>query len=80
VEAGPFYEGAPIYVQRPKQKSPAAQAGLQRGQVITAAADQDLKTWFDLQRVLHNAKPGDEIQLKIRQESGALDEIVILRP
>ena len=74
-EAGQFYEPAPIYVQQPKQNSPAAQAGLQRGQIITAVADQELETWFDLFKLLKDAKSGEQIQLNIRQESGALDVI-----
>ncbi len=79
-EAGPFYEAAPIYVQRPKQSSPAALAGLQRGHVITAVGSQDLESWLDLQSAVRKAKPGDEIQLMIRQESGALDEVTVIHP
>jgi len=79
-EAGPFYEAAPVYVQHPKQNSPAAQAGLQRGHIITAVGGQDLESWFDLYSGVENAKSGEEIQLIIRQESGALDEATLVHP
>ena len=79
-EAGPFYEAAPVFVQQPKQNSPAAQAGLQRGHIITAVGGQDLESWFDLQSAVRNAKSGDKIQLKIRQESETMDEVAIVHP
>lgn len=79
-EAGPFYEAAPIYVQRPKQNSPAAHAGLQRGYVITAVEGQELESWTDLQGVLRNADPGEEVRFEIHHQSGDVDKIAILIP
>lgn len=79
-EAGPFYDAAPIYVHRPKQNSPAAKAGLKRGHIITGVGEQELESWLDLQHVLRNAQSGDEIELKIRQGSGAPGEITLVHP
>ena len=80
-EAGSFYEEpTTIYVQHPRQNSPAAKAGLQRGNVITTVEGQALDEWFDIQGVVRETKSRDEIRLEIRRESGALEEIILVKP
>ena len=80
-EAGSFYEApATIYVQHPRQNSPAAKAGLQRGDVITMVEGEALQDWTDIQSLVREKKSGDQIRLEIRRESGALEEFTLVKP
>lgn len=45
--------------------SGAAQAGLQRGDIVTAAGDQKIDSAGDLQARIRGLKPGDKVTLKV---------------
>ena len=75
--AGSFWEDGAIYVQLPKQGSAVAKAGLQKGDVIVAVANQEIESFGDLQSAIRNAEPGEEIQLSVRRSSNDLEEVVI---
>ena len=47
--------------------SPAQKAGLQGGDVIVQWNDQPVDNVYDLSRLLHRGKPGDEVTLKVRR-------------
>lgn len=79
-EAGPIFDDEGIYVQQPKQKSAAVEAGLQRGDVILAADGQVINRWQDFQGVLRNAESGDEIQLRVLRDLDESQEFVLIRP
>lgn len=74
-EAGQFYEAAPVMVQHPKRDSPAAIAGLQRGQLIAGMENAEVESCFDLYHRLEIAKSGDEINLLVHNSEGNLGEV-----
>lgn len=80
VEAGPIAVDEGTYVQRPKQNSAATKAGLHRGDVILAASGKQIESFVDLQKVVGNAEPGEEIRLTVRRDSNGIEEVVIVRP
>ncbi len=47
--------------------SPAAQANLQQGDVITAIDGRQIKTDSDLPQIINQHKPGDKVTLSIVQ-------------
>ena len=49
-------------------ESPAAKCGLQRGDVITKAADKTVTRGLDFERALLDHKAGEEIQLIVRRD------------
>ena len=75
--AGPIYEGGAIYVQQPRQNSPAARAGLQKGDVILAAGDEEIDSFGVLQSAVRDAEPGEEVYLTVRRRSEELEEVAI---
>jgi serine protease Do len=61
-------EGEPrqrVVVEAVAEKSPAAQAGLERGDVIVCLAGRAVSNRFDVERALWNYKPGDKIEATI---------------
>lgn len=79
-DAGQFYAAAPVMVQHPKKDSPAALAGLQRGQLISGIEHAELESWFDLYHRFEIAKSGDEINLLVRKSEGILGEVKLTIP
>jgi S1-C subfamily serine protease len=80
VEAGPIADDEGVYVHLPKQNSAAAKAGLSVGDVILAAADQEIKSFGDLQSAVQKLEPGEEIRLKVRRGSDELEEVDVVHP
>ncbi len=79
-EAGPIANDEGVYVQLPKQDSIAQKAGLHRGDVILVIDDQEIETYRDLQKVVREAKPGEDIRLTIRRSQGVTEEVHIISP
>ncbi len=61
-------EGVGVLVDKVVVGSPAEQAGLQSGDVITAIGDQTITGNRDLTRILRENSPGDELRLTIQRE------------
>lgn len=80
VEAGPIADSTGVYVQLPRQNSAAARAGLQRGDVIIAAAGHEIGSYGDLQSGVQNVEPGKGIQLTVRRGADRLEDVVVTRP
>lgn len=80
IEAGPIAADEGVYVQPPKKNSAASEAGLQKGDVIIAVEGQKLESYGDLQSVVRNAKPGEEIRLTVRRDPNLIEETIIIRP
>ena len=53
-------------------KSPAAEAGLAAGDVITAIDNKDIQRPLDFQRAILDRKPGDRIRLAVRRGGESL--------
>jgi membrane-associated protease RseP (regulator of RpoE activity) len=79
-ETGSIANDEGIYVHPPKQNSAAAEAGLHAGDVILGAGTLEFESWEDMQGVIENAEPGEEIRLKVRRGLGKVEEVAIVRP
>ena len=63
--------------------SSARGAGLSEGDLITAVADQPVKNWFDVQRVIAHLKPEDAargIDITYKHENSADTKKITMRP
>jgi len=69
--------GNGVYVASVKAKTPAAQAGLKVGDVITAVDGTPTPTSNDLGTVLAGYKPGQTVTLSITHQSGAKAKIKV---
>jgi putative serine protease PepD len=63
--------GSGVYVGSVEAGGPAARAGLQAGDVITALNGQATPSSDDLGQVLAGLKPGQTVQLKVMRQTGA---------
>ncbi len=54
-----------------QEKSAAAQAGIPAGATITAINDQPTRSWFDVKRILAQAKPGEAVKIAATTNTGA---------
>jgi len=75
--AGPILKDGGIYVQLPKQNSAATKAGLQKGDFILAADEQEIDSYGVLQSAIRDAELGEEVQLTVRRRSNELEEVAI---
>ncbi len=69
-----------ILVQSPRSGSAAALAGLQAGDVVLAADGQPIHTSPDLQGVVREHQPGEDITLQVRREGNGTLEVIVARP
>ncbi len=69
-----------ILVQQPRSGSAAAIAGLRDGEVVMAADGQVLHTPPDLQGVVREHQPGEDITLRVQREGAETLDIVVTRP
>lgn len=79
-EAGPIANDEGVFVHLPKQNSLAQKAGLQNGDVILDVDDQEIAAYRDLQKVVREAKAGEEIRLKVRRSQDLIKEFHIISP
>ncbi|MFC1923069.1 PDZ domain-containing protein [Chloroflexota bacterium] len=63
-ESGDYESG--ILVLRIEQDSPAAQAGIQRGDIILKVDDQEVNTSIEFMEILDKKSAGDEITLTVQ--------------
>ncbi|AKX95276.1 serine protease Do-like HtrB [Moorella thermoacetica] len=56
-----------VYVGGVFKDGPAAKAGLQVGDVITAVENQKVATYDDIQRLINKKSPGDQVTVTIRR-------------
>jgi S1-C subfamily serine protease len=68
-----------VYVQLPKQNSPAAKAGLRKGDVIVGANGGEFKSFWDIFSVLENTKSGEQIRWMLRRDPDVVEEIAMVR-
>jgi serine protease Do len=54
------------------ERTPAAEAGLQRGDEILRVAEQPVANRFDVERALWDRRPGDEVRLTVLRQGKAL--------
>jgi serine protease Do len=55
-----------------EKKSPAADAGLQSGDIVTAVENTEVKRALDFHRAMLNRKPGDKVSLAIARKGNPL--------
>ncbi|NCF64481.1 MAG: PDZ domain-containing protein [Chloroflexi bacterium] len=77
-EAGPILKDEGIYVQLPKRESPAAKAGLQKGDLILSGDDREIYTIEDMFEVINEAGPGGVVKMNVRRKSEETEETVNL--
>ena len=58
------------YVTRTDMNSPAMAAGIQSGDIITAAGDKQVNSWETLVSVTETLSPGDLLQINILRQGG----------
>jgi len=80
VKAGPIADDEGVYIQLPKPDSAAMKAGLRRGDVVLAVGGQKIDSLWDLQEAMENATSGEGIQLTVRRDSDAIEDVTIVRP
>ena len=61
-----------------EKKSPAAEAGLQSGDVITAVGETDIHRALDFQREMLGRKAGDKLDLTVQREGHSLSVSLVL--
>ncbi|HLA84237.1 MAG TPA: trypsin-like peptidase domain-containing protein, partial [Thermoguttaceae bacterium] len=66
-------DGAGAVVLSIQKDSPAAEAGIQPGDVITRVDDFDLSGTMDFERSLLERKPGEELRLAVRREKEEIE-------
>ncbi len=57
-----------VVVDEVASKSPAAKAGLQKGDVVMKVGGRKVANRFDLERALWDSKPGDEVAVSLRRD------------
>jgi serine protease Do len=58
--------------------TPAAKAGLQRGDIVTAVNGTEVKDPGDLTRLIATAKPGEEVQIDLLRAGKPTEVSVVL--
>jgi serine protease Do len=61
-----------LLVERTELGSPAAKAGLQRGDVVVRVNDQAVSCALDLERILLEGRPGDHVPVVLRRKDEEL--------
>ena len=61
-----------------EKKSPAAEAGLRPGDVITAVGDSDVRRAVDFQREMLDRKAGDKIDLTVQRRARSISVSLVL--
>ena len=79
-EAGPIADDRGVYIQTPRQNSAAAKIGLHHGEVILAAAGQEIESYGDLQSIVRNTESGGDIRLTVRRNSDVKEDVLMVRP
>ena len=69
-----------ISVQRPRRGSAAANAGLQRGDLVLKADGKTVMAPRDLQVTIRDHAPGETVLLTVRKVSGYIEDVPIIRP
>lgn len=80
LEPGPISTESEVFVHSPRQDSAADKAGLHHGDVVLAADGQELESHFTLQGTVSAHEPGEKVVLRIRRNTGELEEISITCP
>ncbi len=79
-DAGAIYVPEGIVMVLPRSGSPAAQAGLRKGDIVLAVDDKIIESLPMLQETIRNHPTGENIRLLARRESGEQTEIVAKQP
>jgi S1-C subfamily serine protease len=69
-----------VFVHSPPADSAAARGGLQHGDIILAADDQEIGAFSKLQEVVKGHQSGETIELQVRRGSGELTDVQVVRP
>lgn len=67
-----------ILVDSPQAEGPAAAAGIQRGDVITAIANQAIPDWIVLRSVVSSTRPGQIVPVELWRDGGQITVNVTL--
>jgi len=79
-EVGPIADEAEVFLQPPRSGSAAANVGLHHRDVIVAVDGQELQSYSTLQSAVRGHQSGEAIELRVRRDSGELEDITIVRP
>lgn len=73
-------DGVHFVIEKVDDDSPASNAGLKEGDVITAVADKTVVRGLDFETALLDHRAGDEIDVKIRRAGETLKLPLIIQP
>lgn len=74
----PIEPGTGLMVNEVKEGSPAAVAGLQRGDVLARLNEQTLVTFQQLKTLVMHRKPGDQVELTFFRKGEKRKVVVVL--
>jgi serine protease Do len=57
-----------VIVERVEEASPAATAGVKRGDAILCVAGRNVRNPFDIERSLWERKPGEKLNLRVLRD------------
>ncbi len=67
-----------VLVRNVMADGPAADAGLEAGDVVTAIDGQEITDWWQAREILRDFAPGDSVKVTVTDDSGSTDVTVTL--
>lgn len=63
-----YFGGDGVLIKEVVEDSPAAEAGLKAGDVVTRIGDDDVEDGADIVKAMRDREPGDEVEVKVRRK------------
>jgi serine protease Do len=71
-------DGSYVTIEAVEDGSPAAEAGLQAGDIIRSLGNEVLQRRLDLERVMLSRKPGEELAVTVERQTDSLELSLVL--
>ena len=78
-EVGPIAADEGVFVQIPRQNSAASKSGLNPGDVILAAEDQEIDSYGDLQSIIRNSEADATLRLNVHRYNDGTETVELVR-
>jgi C-terminal processing protease CtpA/Prc len=79
-DVGSFADAGDLLVLQPRLESPAATAGITKGDYIVSADGKQLASYGTLYEIADGHQSGETIELKVRRASGELSDVNVAIP